>query len=138
MRVPRTTFAFLFGGVLLFAAAARTVKAETTTYNYTGNEMAAITGICPAPCTDTGEFTFSSPLTADYSGPFIAVQPESWSMTDGTVMLSSFASDFLQFNLGSTNDMGVPTSWGITACAGSEMRGCRATGLLRCSPRGHR
>jgi hypothetical protein len=37
-------------------------------------------------------------------------------MTDGTVTLSSAASDYLQFNLGSTDGTGIPTAWGITAC----------------------
>jgi hypothetical protein len=38
-------------------------------------------------------------------------------MTDGTVTLSSAASDILQFSLGSTDGTGLPTAWGIIACA---------------------
>ena len=124
MRLSRTTLAVVLGVVLLLAVAARTVKAGTITYNYTGNQMSDITGICPSPCTDTGEFTFSSLLTPNYSGSFIVESPISWSMTDGTVTLSSSASDFLQFNLGSTNGLGEPASWGILACVNS---GCPAT-----------
>lgn len=98
---------------------APTTKADSITYVYNGNEMTAITGVCPAACTDTAEFTFSSPLPMSYSGSFFEVFPESWSMTDGTVVLSSSTSDFLQFNLGSTSSLGLPTAWGVFACVNS-------------------
>ncbi len=105
--------------LLLFMAGVSTCRAGAVTYTYTGNALSNITGACPQPCALRGSFTFSSPLTPSYGGPSMAVTPASWSMTDGTVTLSSSASSFLQFNVSATDSSGLPTAWGVTACVNS-------------------
>jgi hypothetical protein len=92
-------------------------------YEYTGNEMTSIfisafpgDVTCPLPCALMGQFTLSSPLLSNYTGPQIQVFPGSWSMTDGTVTLSSSASDFLLFFVSATDTNGLPTSWLVQAC----------------------
>ena len=105
--------------LLLFVAGVSSCSAGAVTYTYTGNAMSNLTGACPQPCALRGTFTLSSSLMAGYSGPSMEVIPVSWSITDGTVTLSSSGSDSLQFYVFATDNSGLPTSWGVTACVNS-------------------
>jgi hypothetical protein len=114
----RSSCRALFGPALVFSLFALSVAspagAAPATYTYTGNPFTTFTGTysCPPECSISGDFTVSSPLTANLS--YASTIPTGFSFTDGNTtwnLADTIALD--NVFLISTDAAGNITNWRI-------------------------
>jgi hypothetical protein len=117
MCISRKPFVFVLGVVLVLATAARTAKAGSITYTYTGNDFNVVTGSYTTEDFLSASFTLSSPLPDDLKLNDESGLIESWTMWDGLELDTPFteAEDTINSFEISTDDTGNITDWLITA-----------------------
>jgi hypothetical protein len=95
--------------VIVFAVGVSSAAADTT-YTYRGNPFDVFDGTaqCPPTCRISGWFTVPAPFAADSSTIFT---PESFSFTDGAVVVDKANATSGTFFWVITNSMGEITGW---------------------------
>lgn len=91
---------------------AKTARAGTITYTYTGNQFTAFDGLaCPPNCAVSGSFTLNSTLGDNFKGD---IKPASFSFTDGSFTISSASKlSPLSFFFVDTSSSGAITQWDV-------------------------
>jgi len=102
-------------GLLLAMSVVPAARADTI-YDYTGNGMTPVIGLCTS-CSITASFDLSAALPSDYSGAALAEIPVSYTITAGSLSLTNANSTLVggALDVYSTDANGDPTSWTFVA-----------------------